>query len=289
MEPNQASPFIEYFSKPEHQPFLLEAGKPAVLLVHGFPGSPAEMRPLAEVFQQAGWTARGHLLPGFGRQIETIFERRYPEWIESVRQALVEMRRNHRPVLLAGFSMGAAVCLNAARLEAPDGLVLISPFWKLSGRIWSLLPLISRLFPTIQPFRLIKLNFNDPEMRRGMELFMPEADLDDPGIQQGIRDFRVPVRIFAEIQKVGQLSSEAGRRVNLPTLVIQGRQDELVRTSQTRSLLARLAGPVTYQEFEAAHNLLEPGRPAWEGVQNVTNRFGEEIKNLVPATDSPSP
>lgn len=288
MEPNLASPFIEYFSKPEHQPFLLEAGGPAVLLVHGFPGSPAEMHPLGEAFHQAGWTARGHLLPGFGPQIETIFERRYPEWIESVRQALVEMKRTHRPVLLVGFSMGAAVCLNAVSLEAPDGLVLISPFWKLSGRIWSFLPLISRLFPTIQPFRLIKLDFTNPEMRRGMELFMPEADLDDPRIQQGIREFRVPVRIFAEIQKVGQLSSEAGRRVNLPILVIQGRQDELVRTEQTRLLLAHLAGPVTYQEFEAAHNLIEPGRPAWEGVLSVTNQFGDKIKKMVLATDPPS-
>jgi carboxylesterase len=285
MELNQASPFIEFFSKPEHHPFLLEAGEPGVLLVHGFPGSPAEMRPLGEVFQQAGWTARGHLLPGFGPQIETIFERRYPEWVESVRQALVDMKRNHQPVLLAGFSMGAAVCLNAASLEAPDGLVLISPFWKLTGRIWSLLPLFSRLFPTIQPFRLIKLDFNNPEFKRGMALFMPEADLADPEIQRGIREFRVPVRIFAESQKVGRLGWQAASQVDQPTLVLQGRQDELVRTEQTRLLLARLAGSLTYHEFEAAHNLLDPSKPAWESVQAVTHRFGEEIKNSIPKTD----
>jgi esterase/lipase len=229
----------------------------------------------------------GQLLPGFGPQIETIFERRYPEWIESVQQALADLKREHRPVLLAGFSMGAAVSLNAASLEAPDGLILLSPFWKLSGRIWSLLPLISRLFPTIQPFRLIKLDFHDPEFQRGMALFMPEADLDDPAIQQGIRDFRVPVRIFAEIQKVGQSGWNSARRVNQPALVLQGRQDELVRTAQTRLLLARLAGPVTYQEFEAAHDLLDPARPAWEGVQNVTNRFRDEIKVQRAAIDPP--
>jgi carboxylesterase len=266
MDQNPASPFIEYFSQPEHQPFRLEGGESAVLLVHGFPGSPAELRPLGEVFHQAGWSVRGHLLPGFGPQIETIFERRYPEWIESVRQALAELKRNHRPVFLVGFSMGAAVCLNAASLEAPDGLVLISPFWRFSGWIWSLLPLISLLFPTIRPFRLIKLDFNDPELRRGMALFMPGADLDDPAIQQAVRDFRVPVRIFAEIQRVGRLGWQAARHVKVPTLVLQGRQDELVRTAQTRLLLARLAGPLIYQEFEAAHNLLEPARPAWQDL-----------------------
>jgi hypothetical protein len=112
-------------------------------------------------------------------------------------------------------------------------------------------------------------------------LFMPEANLDDPEIQKGIRDFRVPVRIFAEIQKVGQLGWEAARQVNQPALVLQGRQDELVHTAQTRRLLACLAGPVTYQEFEAAHNLLDPGRPAWESlVQAIQSFTGTIDRNL---------
>jgi alpha-beta hydrolase superfamily lysophospholipase len=53
------------FQGPEHLPFLWPGGQPAALLVHGFPGTPAEMRPLGEALHQAGWTAQGILLPGF--------------------------------------------------------------------------------------------------------------------------------------------------------------------------------------------------------------------------------
>ena len=62
---------LRAYQGPEHEPFFWEAGEPAALLVHGFPGTPAEMRPLGEVLHEAGWTVHGVLLPGFGPQIQT--------------------------------------------------------------------------------------------------------------------------------------------------------------------------------------------------------------------------
>ncbi len=269
------SPFLRYYQQPEHQPFHLESGKPAALLVHGFPGSPAEMRPLAEVLNRAGWTTQGHLLPGFGSQIDTLFERRYPEWVESVRQALIDLKKQHDPVLLVGFSMGCAVALNAAVQETPAGAILISPFWQLSGRLWSLLPVFSRIFPTIRPFRLIKLDFSDPEVRRGMALFMPEMDLDDPVIQKNVREFRVPIRIIHEIQLVGKAAWKSAPQLKAPVLILQGIRDELVRTPMTRQFVARLPGPVMYQELDGAHNLPEPAKPAWPHVEKAIRLFIE--------------
>ncbi len=46
------------FNGPEHADFTIPGGDPAALLVHGFPGTPAEMRPLAEALNERGWTAR---------------------------------------------------------------------------------------------------------------------------------------------------------------------------------------------------------------------------------------
>jgi len=36
------------YNTPEHQPFTLGDGSAVALLIHGFPGTPAEVRPLAE-------------------------------------------------------------------------------------------------------------------------------------------------------------------------------------------------------------------------------------------------
>ena len=47
-------------------PFFLEGGEHAVLLTHGFTGTPAHMRPLGEYLHAQGFTVQGILLPGHG-------------------------------------------------------------------------------------------------------------------------------------------------------------------------------------------------------------------------------
>ena len=91
------------FAGNEHQPFMWEGGQPAALLIHGFLGTPAEMRPLAHELHRAGWTVQGLLLPGFGEQLHTLFDRRYQEWLEEVRSAVGE------PAAEAGYRGDSAI------------------------------------------------------------------------------------------------------------------------------------------------------------------------------------
>ncbi len=285
MTPSTIS-FSHLFQGPEHQPFRLEGEKGAALLVHGFPGSPAEMRPLGEALHAAGWTVEGLLLPGFGPQMDTLLERRYPEWLEAVRTSLQALRASHRPLLLAGFSMGAALSLAAAAPESrnaecqPDGLLLMAPFWKLSGPLWGVLPLLRRVFPSIRPFRLLKMDFNDPRVRKGMADFMPGVDLDDPEVQRAVRDFTFPVGSLVEVRNAGRGAWAAADRVGCPVLVLQGTRDMLVRPAFTQRLLERMPGRPEYRELEAAHDLPDARAPAWPEVRaaalEFANRLGAE-------------
>jgi hypothetical protein len=185
---------LQMFAGPEHQPFLWEGGQPAALLVHGFPGTPAEMRPLAAVLQQAGWTVQGLLLPGFGPQIATLGERRWEEWLAAINQALADLRRDHAPLLLIGYSMGAALAIGAAAGQTVDGLILMAPF------VWreSLLQKMAATFfgplltPYFRPFR--QANFADPALRRGLASLLPQLDLDDPAVQAALRQTAIPCR-----------------------------------------------------------------------------------------------
>ena len=45
---------IRLITDPKHKDFSLDAGHLAAVLVHGFPGTPFEMRPLAEILQADG-------------------------------------------------------------------------------------------------------------------------------------------------------------------------------------------------------------------------------------------
>jgi len=270
--------FSRFFQGPEHQPFRLEGEGGAALLVHGFPGSPAEMRPLGEALHAAGWTVEGLLLPGFGPQMDTLLERRYPEWLEAVRASLLALQASHKPVLLAGFSMGAALSLAAAAESQPDGLLLMAPFWKLSGPLWGVLPLLRRVFPSIRPFRLLKMDFNDPRVRKGMADFMPGVDLDDPEVQRAVRDFTFPVGSLVEVRNAGRGAWTAAARISCPALVMQGNRDMLVRPAFTHRLLERMPGRPEYRELEAAHDLPEARAPAWHEVRAAALEFANRLR-----------
>ncbi|UCF97314.1 MAG: alpha/beta fold hydrolase, partial [Spirochaetaceae bacterium] len=172
-EPPQA------FTDPVHQPFFRDGGSAAALLVHGFPGTPAEMRPLAETLHKNGWTVQGILLPGFGSQFAEILERRHADWIEAVENALKELRQKYTPILLIGYSLGGALSLSAAARLKPDGLVLLSPFWRLGTPLQRLMGMVLRPFLPRYFRPLQKADFNDHSLRQSLPEFFPDVDLDD--------------------------------------------------------------------------------------------------------------
>ena len=61
--------------------------------------------------------------------------------------------------------------------------------------------------------------------------------------------------------------------LTLPTLILQGTGDELVKPHLTRQLLQRLPGPIQYSVLAAAHVLLDATRPAWPTVEMAVTRF----------------
>ena len=270
---------LNVFQGPEHRAFHLEGGQPAAVLVHGFPGTPAEMRPLAEMLFQDGWTVEGLLLPGFGPEIATLPQRHRGEWIAAVEDTLRALRQaGHRPLLLVGYSMGAAVSLNASTGDAPpDGLALLAPFWW-QERAWlrvaggALRPFLPGSF---RPFR--SANFANPQFRHAIAGFMPGLDLEDPQVQQTVREIPIPLSLIEQVLEIGQDAYRAAPQITAPTLVVQGARDEVVRASQTRKLLARFAARPQYHEVPAAHDLTAPSNAAWPEVSHAVTAFAAEL------------
>jgi carboxylesterase len=267
---------LKLFQDDEHLSFSWTAGQPAALLVHGFPGTPAEMRPLGTTLHQAGWTVHAPLLPGFGPEIETIFERHYSEWVAAVQTALAELQQKHHPVLLIGHSMGAAVSIQVAAVQPPAGLVLIAPFWQL-GEWWQRLIglALKPIFRQIRPFR--KVNFANPEVQRGINNFLPGIDLDDPTVRQEIREMIIPLSIFEQLYRVGQTAYRLAPAMTSPVLVVQGTQDETVPVKRTRRLLQRLPSPLRYEEIITGHNLIRTEDVGWPHVEQAVLTFARSF------------
>ncbi len=96
---------------PEPAPFFLDGGPTGILLIHGFTGSPPEMRLVGDYLHVAGLTVSAPLLPGHGTAIEDMNRVRWQDWAEHVEAAYQELRS--RCELPAAGSLWAA-CLSAA-------------------------------------------------------------------------------------------------------------------------------------------------------------------------------
>jgi carboxylesterase len=100
-----------------------------VLLVHGFTGSPAAMRPWAEYLNQKGYTVRVPLLPGHGTKPEDLNAVKWEQWPEKVEAELAELFKTCTKVFICGLSMGGGTTLNVAirYSQKLSGIILVNP------------------------------------------------------------------------------------------------------------------------------------------------------------------
>lgn len=267
------------FRGDEHRPYRLVGGAPSALLVHGFPGTPAEMRPLAVVLNEMGWTVQGLLLPGFGPDINALERVTSRDWADAIHTALRDLRRNHSEVLLIGHSMGGALSLSAAACDPPTALILLSPFCALEAVLpipW-LWPLYRRIKHRVQPFALFNPDFDDPRVRARVCSFLPGVDLNSPSVRQAILEFSIPTRIIHEALWSAKQGCVAARKVTVPVLIIQGAYDPLVRVERTRQLAARIPGDVAVREVPGKHDLPQPSGSAWPMVREHVVAFASRV------------
>jgi carboxylesterase len=266
----------------------VSAKAPAALLVHGYLGTPAEVRALGQAISGIGWEARGPLLPGFGTDIESLPTRRVEDWLAILDDELSALQAVHHPVLLVGYSMGGALalCLTLRRLAdqstssgapAPDGLVLLAPFTQaVPGPLESLWGVVRRLLPSVvRPLRWASLE--RPHIRHSMRGLMPDVDLDDPGVQRELRQMAVPIEILDGLLECNCTARRECRPLPLPTLVIQGDKDEVARPQYARRLAQCLGSGARYLEINANHALVYPTEPSWPHVERAVLEFAKEI------------
>lgn len=117
--------------------FFLEGGSKGVLLLHGFTGSPPEMRLIGEHLHAEGWTVKAPLLPGHGTSYEDLNRCRWQDWFEAAQAAYDELKEVCDPVFVGGLSMGSmlTVHLAARNPEIPGFILYASPLWLLDWRV----------------------------------------------------------------------------------------------------------------------------------------------------------
>ncbi len=105
----------------------LESGT-AVLLVHGFTGSPHSLMGVAKHLEVSGFKVAVPLLPGHGSRVEDLIDKTFDDWYGSIAGMAVKLLETCTSVDLFGLSMGGSIVLKL--LESFTGFrraVLVNP------------------------------------------------------------------------------------------------------------------------------------------------------------------
>ncbi|MBA2468350.1 MAG: alpha/beta fold hydrolase [Chloroflexia bacterium] len=275
---------IDYYQQSQFQPFALEhpgadEGRLGAMLMHGFTGSPAEMRPLAQLLSDQGVNCHVPSHPGMAGDIANLATTTARMWREHALEQWSEHTSRYDRTLLIGYSMGGAAAVQMAAHVAPDLLILISPFFRINDRRAFILPLARHM---IREFRLLgSLDFDDPHVREWFMAALPDLDLDDPETRRVVREESgIASPVIDELRKFGALGRRDATNVTAPVVVIQGHHDSVVNPRHTRESLDRFQRLQAYHEIPADHLITLDVRPSWPAVRDLVLDEASELTKV---------
>lgn len=115
-----------YFDREVCKPFFHKGSDNGILLVHGFTGTAAQMRKLADGLAERGHTVRTINLPGHATSEADMAKANWQQWLHAVKEACYEMMQEVNTFTVSGLSMGGVLALLAAEQMKVDACVPIS-------------------------------------------------------------------------------------------------------------------------------------------------------------------
>jgi carboxylesterase len=269
---DQRSLMLEWYAQSRYRPFSLThddgVGRPAILMIHGFTGSPDELRGAARIAFDAGFDVEAMLLPGHGVDIAHFPDVGREDWLRAAREAWAALRSRYRRCFLAGYSLGGALAIHLAAAHPPEEMLLFAPLVRIADRRAFALPVIQRVKPEVRPFS--RLNFSQPQVREFFETSLPGIEMDRPEVQDALREeYVMPVRLVNECRIVGREAGRLAASVAVPVDIVQGRPDGIVGHGNARWLVDHLGGPVRYHEIPGDHLIPFTGAASWPAVSEL--------------------
>ena len=203
---------------PGAEPFSFDGGPAGILLLHGFMGNPASMRPLGEWLAARGHAVECPRYPGHGTFWKDLGRHRWQEWAAEAERALDRLTARTSAVVACGLSMGGAMALHLAAKRPDDVKALIVVNGFLRDRRITLLPYIWRVVP-------------------------PQKGIGNDISKQGMDELpyeRIPARGIAELAKFLRQVVKQLPSVRQPAIVLNSPEDHVVPKGTAKWLMGRL-------------------------------------------------
>ncbi|MGF1504328.1 MAG: alpha/beta hydrolase [Anaerolineae bacterium] len=204
-------------------PYFLPGSSTGCLLVHGFTGSPANLRWLGEHLNAQGFTVHGVRLAGHGYDVADLNRVRWREWVYSAREGLYLLREHCDRIAIIGFSMGGAISYIVAADENPDCLVTLGAPHKIHHPLLPLVPFVSPFVQSIPKPGL------DTPAEKELDQRVTRIQAERGAPQLGVVRLQVwPLPALNQLNQLLRESRAALPRITAPTLLLHGERDETV-------------------------------------------------------------
>lgn len=189
------------------KPLFYEGDERGVLLIHGFTGSTAEFIPMAEYFHNLGYTVSVPLLAGHGTTPEDMAKTTWRDWWNSVIEGYDKLIQfGCKAIYVAGLSMGGVLALRIAREKPVKGVVSMAAPMRFKNKKAHIAWLVHPFVP-----------------------YQIRGEKKKPHIEERILPYdRTPVRSVAQLHRLIYEVRRKLHRITVPTLIIQGGQDETI-------------------------------------------------------------
>lgn len=204
---------------PDATPFSLGPAHAAVgvLCVHGFTGTPFEMRLLGEHLAARGFAVEGPRLAGHAGTTADLRATRWPDWLFSVEEAFDRLRVRADRVAVCGLSLGGLLVLELARRRKSQ----VEAICCLATALW-LPPNALRFDRLIQrtPLRKLALpklagsDIRDPELRALNKIAQGGAGM--------------PLEALHSLIELGEYLQPRVHEITQPTLLVHSRKDHTI-------------------------------------------------------------
>jgi carboxylesterase len=194
-----------------------------VLLIHGFTGSPSELRRLGGYLNDQGYTVHAPLLAGHGKTAEVMNQTGHSDWYSSALEGydhLCELGVDH--VVVAGLSMGGLLALKLAAEEDVDAVIpMCAPIF-IKDRRAILSHVIKYLIP-----------------------YIPRGSVKKAHIEEEIVPLdRTPVGCVASLRKLLKGVRDQLPLVKSPAYIVQAGMDETVDPNSSNYIYQHIGSDI---------------------------------------------
>lgn len=211
--------------------FASDGGSAGCLLLHGFTGTPSEMRPLGDHLATHGFSIRAPLLPGHGTCVEDLAATRWEDWYAAALASWQELGAKCSIRFVAGLSMGALLALHLAH-QQPDevrAVAALAPALELANQRGAEIALWVHRLPRL-PRRLAIVS------KRSSKL--PGAGRTTPAYDE------IPLRSLASMIALQRLVRVELPEITAPTLIVEGGIDDTVSPRSAAMIEASLGSSI---------------------------------------------